>query len=582
MGKDRKKRFRKTFKQELLICFVAVSVLPLAVCCLFLIQLFQMKISRDYRVRDMELAQEVNGRLEHLFSEFDVLLEEFGSDSGIVEAVRLPEAEKSSEIYRTLYRGTKELRDYAWFELYGIDGTCLYSTGTGTYRRTLEPYWGILRKAAENPGSLVVLKADEPSGSAVLQAAKLIEDEQGSAGFFVINMGLRELEALLKGTYGGQDGICILDSFLETVYDVGAAADENLGAVLRERLLRDEPIEADLSGNSVYLTKVENLGLYTVLLRPRVFTSDTVNSMYSVLFVMIAVILVLCILLALSLSNRLSRPIHVLNRTMHEVQMGNLDARMRENWPTTEFAEMSGNFNYMTADLKEYMGKQVEQQKQLNEIQIAMMQAQLNPHFLYNTLDTVKWVAKSNHVTEIVTLVSKLAKILRASISKEQFTTLRAEMELVNSYAEIQRIRFNGKFECICHYEETLADCELPKLVIQPIVENAVIHGLSECEEGHIRVEAFAREINGAPGLVVEVRDDGCGIEQEVIDRLNSGGLQERTGHIGLGNVDKIIRLHYGETYGVKIRRLEPGGTLVIMTFPFKKERTTDAENTGG
>ena len=566
------RKTKRTFKQELLICFLAVSVLPLAVCSLFLIQLFQMKISKDYQVMDMEQAQEVNGRLERVFGEFETLAQNFSENEMIEEALRQPELGNASEVYRMLYRETKELRGYAWFELYSADGICRYSTGTGTHQKELEPYWGILRQAKEEPGKLVVSRADAPLDQAVLQAAMLIEDDQGSAGFFVINMGAQEFETLLKGTYGGQDSICILNGFLETVYDTGVAAGEDIGSILRERLFHNQPIAKDYGGNSIYLSELEGRGLYTVLLRPQAFTADTVNSMYSVLLVIIAAILVLGISLAISLSNRLSRPIHVLNETMHEVQTGNLDAHMQEDWPTTEFAQMSGNFNYMTADLKEYMEKQVEQQKQLNEIQIAMMQAQLNPHFLYNTLDTVKWVAKANRVPEIVTLVSKLAKILRAAISKEQFTTLREEMELVKSYAEIQRIRFNGKFECLCSYDESLADCELPKLVIQPIVENAVIHGLAECEEGHIQVTAYTEESENMPKLVVTVSDDGCGIEQEVIDRLNSKGLRERTDHIGLGNVDRIIRLHYGEEYGVKIRKPEQGGTLVIMLFPLEKE----------
>lgn len=566
------RKTKRTFKQELLICFLAVSVLPLAVCSLFLIQLFQMKISRDYQVMDMEQAQEVNGRLERVFGEFETLAQNFSENEMIEEALRQPELGNASEVYRMFYRETKELRAYAWFELYSADGICRYSTGTGTHQKKLEPYWGILRQAKEEPGKLIVSRADAPLDQAVLQAAMLIEDEEGSAGFFVINMGAQEFETLLKGTYGGQDSICILDGFLETVYDAGVAAGEDIGSILRERLFHNQPIAEDYGGNSIYLSELEGRGLYTVLLRPQAFTADTVNSMYSVLLVMIAAILVLGISLALSLSNRLSRPIHVLNETMHEVQTGNLDAHMQEDWPTTEFAQMSGNFNYMTADLKEYMEKQVEQQKQLNEIQIAMMQAQLNPHFLYNTLDTVKWVAKANRVPEIVTLVSKLAKILRAAISKEQFTTLREEMELVKSYAEIQRIRFNGKFECLCSYDESLADCELPKLVIQPIVENAVIHGLAECEEGHIQVTAYTEESENMPKLVVTVSDDGCGIEQEVIDRLNSKGLRERTDHIGLGNVDRIIRLHYGDEYGVKISKPEQGGTLVIMLFPLEKE----------
>ena len=576
------KRVKRTFKQELLTSMIAVSVLPLAVCSLFLIQLFQLKISKDYQVRDMELAEEVNSRMEQLFSEFSVLADEICEDDDIAEALRNSDFTNSDEIYRTLYRKTKELRDDAWFELYSMDGTCQYSTGTGTYQKKLEPYWGILRKASEEAEKFVVQRADEPSGNAVLQAAKLVKDEQGAVGFFVINMGTDEFENVLKGTYGGQDGICILDGFMETVFHAGSTAEEDPGVALRERLLQNEPIQSDYKGNSVYLDKMEGIGLYIILLRPHIFTEETVNSMYTVLFIMIAVILVLCVCLGYNLSNRLSRPIKVFNQTMHEVQMGNLDARMKEDWPTTEFAEMSGNFNYMTADLKKNMEKEVEQQKQLNEIQIAMMQAQLNPHFLYNTLDTVKWVAKANHVPEIVTLVSKLAKILRAAISKKQFTTLREEMELVESYAQIQRIRFNGRFECICTYDEKLADCELPKLVIQPIVENAVIHGLSECEDGHICVDAYTGGTDEAPTLVVEVRDDGCGIGQEVIDRLNNGGLQAPTGHIGLGNVDKIIRLHYGEAYGVKISKPDQGGSLVTLTFPLRKEKTTDAKDSGG
>ena len=576
-----KKGTKRTFKQELLTSMIAVSVLPLAVCSLFLIQLFQLKISNDYQVRDMELAEEVNSRLERLFSDFSVLAEDICEDEDIVEALRDADFANSDEIYQTLYRKTKGLREEAWFELYSMDGECKYSTGTGTYQKHMEPYWGILRRASEKAGEFVVLRADDPTNNTVLQAARLVRDQQGNAGFFVINMGNNEFEHALKDTYGGQNGIYILDNFLETVFFAGNTVEENIGASFREGLLKNELISSNIKGNSIYIDKMEEIGLYIILMRPDIFTEETVHSMYRVLFVMIAVILVLCISLVYNLSNRLSRPIKELNQTMHEVQMGNLNARMQEEWASREFKEMSINFNYMTADLKKNMEKEVEQQKQLNEIQIAMMQAQLNPHFLYNTLDTVKWVAKANHVQEIVTLVSKLAKILRAAISKKQFTTLREEMELVESYAQIQRIRFDGKFECICTYDESLKDCELPKLVIQPIVENAVIHGLAECEDGHVFVDAYVSKRRDADVLIIEVKDDGCGIEPEIIERLNRGGLKEQTGHIGLGNVDKIIRLHYGEDYGVKISCPQTGGTLVTLKFPLRKEKTIDDKSTG-
>lgn len=565
-----RKWVRKNFKRELLTCFIAISVLPLAFCSLFLIQLFRMKIDRDYQIKDMELAAEVEGRVRELLSSLEALGEEINAKGDITEALRQEAGVSSNAIYRTLYRNTDQLREMAWFELYDKSGVCRYSTGTGTYQRSLPVYWGILRLAARNPGEMALLRPETGVGEGtLLQAARVLLDaEGGSVGFLVMNMGADEFESVLKGIYGGRDRICILDRFLETVYDSGTAGEENIGDVLRDRLLRGISIDADYRNHDVCIAAIEDTGLYTVLIRQSALTADTVNSMYSVLFVMVAALLSLCILLAAGLSSRLSEPIQVLNRTMGRVRQGDLEARAGENWSTEEMAQLSKNFNSMTVNLRDYMERQVEQQKTLNEIQIAMMQAQLNPHFLYNTLDTVKWVAKANHVPEIGILVSKLAKILRASISKEQFTTLREEMQLVESYAEIQRIRFNGRFECVCSYGPDVEDYRLPKLVIQPIVENAVLHGLSECEDGHIRVEAFLEGDGPSARLTVRVWDDGRGVEQEVIDRLKQGGMEEHTGHIGLGNVDKIIRLHYGEEYGVAIDRPKEGGTLVTMTFP--------------
>ena len=210
------------------------------------------------------------------------------------------------------------------------------------------------------------------------------------------------------------------------------------------------------------------------------------------------------------------------------------------------------------------MEKQVSQQKQINEIQVAMMQAQLNPHFLYNTLDTMKWVAKANHIPEIATLASKLAKILRTSISQVQFITLKEEMELVESYAEIQKIRFNGKFCFEYELPEEVKKCRVPKLIVQPIVENAVIHGLADCDEGHIDVKAY--EQGGQ--LHIEVSDDGCGINREVMDHLNSRNREQLTGHLGFYNVDTIIRLHYGDEYGVQVETPEWGGTKVTIVIP--------------
>ena len=210
------------------------------------------------------------------------------------------------------------------------------------------------------------------------------------------------------------------------------------------------------------------------------------------------------------------------------------------------------------------MEKQVSQQKQLNDVQIAMMQAQLNPHFLYNTLDTMKWVAKANHIPELATLAAKLAKILRTSISNAPFITLKEELELVESYTEIQRIRFNGRFSFQCELPAELEACMVPKLIVQPIVENAVIHGLAESGEGNIRVRVRRQDNR----LSIQVQDDGCGIDPERMEQLNNREWEKISGHIGLYNVDTIIRLHYGEEFGLHVDRPQEGGTRVTIELP--------------
>ena len=171
-----------------------------------------------------------------------------------------------------------------------------------------------------------------------------------------------------------------------------------------------------------------------------------------------------------------------------------------------------------------------------------MMHAQLNPHFLYNTLDTMKWVAKANHIPEIATMAAGLAKILRTSISKRQFIYLKEELELVNCYVDIQKIRFNDKFTYSVEMEEGLEECVIPKLIIQPIVENSVLHGLKESEEGNIRVQITGK--NGV--LCIEVTDDGCGAPEEQMEAINHRRQEILVGHIGVSNVDTIFRLTYG------------------------------------
>ena len=198
-----------------------------------------------------------------------------------------------------------------------------------------------------------------------------------------------------------------------------------------------------------------------------------------------------------------------------------------------------------------------------------MMQSQLNPHFLYNTLDTMKWVAKANHIPEIATLAAKLAKILRTSISSAQFITLQEEMTLVESYAKIQKIRFNGKFDFRYEIAPETEEILVPKLIVQPIVENAVIHGIENIEnEGVIRIVLKKMGTD----LLVTVQDNGAGFDVKEyfnsLEQAENGSSREK---IGLKNVDLRLRHIYGEEYRIKIKSKINTGTTIYIKRPIEE-----------
>lgn len=569
-----KEKIKISFKRELLAGFLTVAVLPLVVSCLFLIQMFQVKADSDYRKVNMEQVHIVNSA----FLEFWKKIEDAESSlasSWMVQMAMAGKAEgRKSEVYHILYERTSELRELARFDLYSRDGACLYSTGTGMYQKKLPVYWGILKVSGAHGDDLIVQKDHEDMS---LMAARGIPGEDGvPIGFVVASLTEENLNQVFQGLLGSQDGLCILNEFYEPVYSAGTAAGGEIAQTLRAGRMEGKEALSSWKDSEVFVASLGDTGLTSVLLRPEIFTGGLTGSMYSVLFLMTAFSFLLCLFVASRLSSHLSQPILLLNRAMEKVKKGNLDTRVQME-RADEFGQLAASFDAMTAQLDQYMKEQVAQQKKLNEVQIAMMQAQLNPHFLYNTLDTMKWVAKANHIPEIATLSAKLAKILRTSISSPQMITLKEEMELVDSYAEIQKIRFGGRFTFTSELPQELSGTFVPKLMIQPIVENAMIHGLADCDNGTIHVKVHRLEAQGL--LCIEVTDDGCGISDEVLKCLNSRDREKLSGHIGFYNVDMVIRLHYGDGYGLQAERRQEGGTCVRILLPDGEQNRDGVEN---
>ncbi len=279
-------------------------------------------------------------------------------------------------------------------------------------------------------------------------------------------------------------------------------------------------------------------------------------------------------LLSVGASYSICVPIKKLRNEMAKVEKGDLDVHM-DQFGKDEIGELSKSFNRMIEKLSASIWKIYENENAKKQIELNMLQQQINPHFLFNTLDSINWMARMQNAQNIATIITSLVKLLQASTyTNSDFVTIRDEIENVKNYIVIQKFRYGSKFDVIYDVEEDMKDNYTLKLILQPLVENAIYHGLEDKEEGGIiTIGGRVRE----KSIQLYVEDNGKGIEQEKINQifLEHNKESNRYSSIGISNTAKRIKLYYGENYGLEIMRIEQGGTRILITIPI---RSTERE----
>lgn len=557
----------KSFKRELFVSCLIVASIPTIMAGTLLMRTFRARLSSDYEKEARSQVELVNDTVVDFLEDTDEVMISIGTNAKIVSGITDSDSWIQNKGYTELFKQTEGMREKAYFHIFDADGRCVYTTSTGVSSQ-VPTYWGTLKVAKTHPDEQTIKRAvmtEEENVS--LQLARAIQKGDDCIGFVVAEVTEKQLAMTLEKAYDESNGIAILDSFWEEVYSTSIGKEEELARILRERRMHDEELKQDSDEVEFFISPIGETGLTLILGKEPILTGDITKVMWRVMGIIGVLSLILCLIVASVVSEYFTRPINSLTKAMEKVKGGDLSVSVHSS-RKDELGQLSENFDRMTKELNEYMQLQVEQQRQLNDANIAMMQAQLNPHFLYNTLDTMKWVAKANNVSELAQMSADLAKILRTSISEKKFIPLSEELDLVEKYAEIQQIRFGGHFSYDAEVPMELEDYMIPKLIIQPIVENAIIHGFKEQDSGHIFLVAYERDGE----LHIEVTDNGCGISSEIIEKLNSKDPEQLKGHIGFCNVDTIIRLYYGENYGVSASRIPEGGTKVHMTLPITRE----------
>jgi two-component system, sensor histidine kinase YesM len=281
------------------------------------------------------------------------------------------------------------------------------------------------------------------------------------------------------------------------------------------------------------------------------------------------------VIAAWSLSRSIYTPIKKLHDVTTTITKNDLQALMTSD-NVDEITELGMSFNIMIGKIKELLDSKIKEQENLKKAELRALQAQINPHFLYNTLDTIIWMAESKKTDQVVKIVSALSDFFRISLSKGMdWITIGEEMQLIRSYLTIQKMRYRDILDFKIEVNEEVAENTILKLILQPLVENALYHGIKNKRQGGT-ISVRARR-NGKDEVLLEVEDDGIGFAPDRLAQLRAG-LEDDSGDIrlesgfGIGNVNRRIRLYYGRPYGLSIQSEYTIGTCVTLVIPAKME----------
>ena len=282
------------------------------------------------------------------------------------------------------------------------------------------------------------------------------------------------------------------------------------------------------------------------------------------------------VILILVFSKMYANRMELLRKQMHYVAIGEYD-KVTEISGEDEIAELYKELEKMMDDNKALMQRVVDEQVQKEkihtkqrEVEFKMLESQINPHFLYNTLETIRMKAKINKEPEIEELVKMLAKIMRRNIQvSDKKVTLKSEVQLIEYYLKIQNYRFGDRIHSQVIVDENVEmDAKVLPLIIQPFVENAFVHGLESSEDGGNLTVHVSRDMGV---IIVNVEDDGVGMDYYELGKLryaiNSGEAAEK-GHIGVSNVNQRLKLQYGEQYGITVDSKKNAGTKITIRMP--------------
>lgn len=291
------------------------------------------------------------------------------------------------------------------------------------------------------------------------------------------------------------------------------------------------------------------------------------NQAQSIYVISAIVLVIIALFFSSFIARTITLPIQRLRDSMARVQEGDFDTADVEVISQNEIGSLTNSFNMMTHRIQDLMEQNVHEQEQKRKSELKALQSQINPHFLYNTLDSIIWMAEGKKNEEVVLMTAALARLLRQSITNEdEVVPLSQEIEYARSYLTIQKMRYKDKMEFQIEVEPGIENVSIIKLVLQPIIENAIYHGLKYKESlGLLQVRGYEKDNH----VVIEISDNGVGMDEETLQHIfKRHKVDYHSNGVGVYNVQKRLQLYYGSEYGITYHSKRGAGTTATITIP--------------
>ena len=545
-------RWKDHYFIRLFLPMLLLSIIP-AVLLMFFLNTIYSRSQYRYVAQESEMtARQVADSISELLDGYDEIVQSIVQDPQIQHALHT--RSNSSVITATIAERMFRMKGRIEIHLISfLDNDFRFSSGTipHLYRYSVYHQWlnSVFYDIKSSPYQTIVHPTrytNVASDSVVLSMARAVWDENQMVGCVIIDIYRSEFYDMIK-SYRSPDTQRIA-VFYQTNYvmlDTSNGYQEGLvdPAMNLPQLLPGAPFSIQTPGQTSSYYRGINSNLTVLNERGTSIQAQAqkTSRMWTLPCRLIDV--TVCLAAALLIARRQTEPFHEIRSAMESAAVGNWDVRLSLH-RTDEMKVLEDGFNNMVSQLQQYTEERIAQERLLKEAQMRSLQAQINPHFLLNTLATVRALARKHGAKDIQQIVDDLSALFTYSAyGADKMITLEEDIRLIQRYIAIQNVRFGNKFDLQINISDTLKDVLMPPLVLQTIVENSIIHGL-ENKMGPGTISIAADRVNGQYMHII-IHDDGQGMESAVAERINAG---KRAGdHIGLQNARQRLQLCFGE-----------------------------------